>query len=133
MAHTKAAGAAKRTVNVAGKRRGLKAFGGQFVTAGSIIVRQLGTKFYAGKNADMGRDFTIFATVDGYVDFRRMTGYKRAKKFVDILVERPAKNMPVTAAAPKVAKAETAKPAAKKETTKKASAKKSAKKPAAKK
>lgn len=90
MAHTKAGGAAKRTVNVAGKRLGIKKFAGEFVKSGNIIVRQRGTKFHVGKNTMLGKDHTIFAVADGYVTFRQMTGYKRAKKFVDVLPERPS-------------------------------------------
>lgn len=85
MAKTKAAGGAKRTVNVAGKRLGIKKFAGELVRAGNIIVRQRGTKFHPGKNTMVGRDHTLFATQPGVVSFRKMTGYKRAKKFVDIL------------------------------------------------
>ena len=87
MAHTKSQGAANRTVNVAGKRLGIKRFGGEFVHSGTIIVRQKGTKFHPGKNTDIGRDYTIFATADGNVAFRHMTGYKRRQQFVDILEE----------------------------------------------
>ncbi len=85
MAHTKSQGAASRTVNVAGKRLGVKAYAGEVVSAGSIILRQKGTQFYPGKNADLGRDYTIFAKIDGVVSFRIMTGKKRGKKAVDIL------------------------------------------------
>lgn len=85
MAHTKAQGGAKRTVNVAGKRLGVKVSAGQVVTGGSIIVRQRGSKFHPGVNAKMGKDFTIFATIDGQVAFRNMTGSHRGQKFVDIL------------------------------------------------
>lgn len=88
MAHTKSQGAANRTVNVAGKRRGVKRFSGQLVNAGEIIIRQKGTKFYPGKNTGMGKDFTLFAKIDGVVTFRNMTGSKRGTKTVDIL---PAK------------------------------------------
>lgn len=90
MAHSAATGAAKRTVDVAGKRLGIKRFGSQFVKAGEIIVRQRGSKFYPGKNAGVGRDFTIFATKEGYVYFRRMTGFKRTQKYVDILPQNKA-------------------------------------------
>lgn len=82
MAHTKAQGAANRTVNVAGKRLGVKRFGGEVVKAGSVLVRQRGTKFHAGENVGVGRDHTLFATVDGVVSFKNMTGYKRASKKV---------------------------------------------------
>lgn len=87
MAHSAATGSAKRTVDVPGKRLGVKRYGGQFVSAGEIIIRQRGSKFYPGKNASIGRDFTIFAKESGYVHFRRMTGYKRSQKYVDILPE----------------------------------------------
>lgn len=87
MAHTKSQGAAKRTVNIAGKRLGVKRFAGQKVTSGSIIIRQRGSQFHPGKNTQMGKDFTIFATSDGVVSFRQMTGSHRGQKFVDILPE----------------------------------------------
>jgi len=87
MAHTKAAGAAKRTVDVAGKRLGIKKFAGEFVRSGNIIVRQRGTRFHPGVNVMAGRDDTLFATIDGKVSFRNMTGYKRAKKYVDVRPE----------------------------------------------
>ncbi|MBW7953432.1 MAG: 50S ribosomal protein L27 [Candidatus Dojkabacteria bacterium] len=87
MAHTKSQGAAKRTVNIAGKRIGVKRFAGQKVTSGSIIIRQRGSQFHPGKNTQMGKDFTIFATSDGVVSFRQMTGSHRGQKFVDILPE----------------------------------------------
>lgn len=85
MAHTKAAGAAKRNVNVAGKRLGIKKYAGEVVEPGNIVVRQRGTPFYPGRNTMMGRDHTIFATAPGVVGFRRMTGYKRSQKLVDVL------------------------------------------------
>lgn len=90
MAHTKSQGAANRTVNVIGKRRGLKRFGGQEVLSGTIIVRQKGTKFHPGENVKMGRDFTIYATSDGVVSFRGMTGQHRGQKYVDIIAESKA-------------------------------------------
>ena len=62
------------------KMRGVKAYGGQFVTAGSIIVRQCGTHIHPGKNTGLGRDFTIFALCDGHVKFN-----KSAKRSVEIL------------------------------------------------
>lgn len=84
MAHTKATGGAKRNVNVAGKRLGIKKFAGEYVKPGNIIVRQHGTKFYPGVNTEMGKDFTIFAVSEGFVNFRQMTGYKRTQKWVDV-------------------------------------------------
>lgn len=85
MAHTKQQGAAARTVNVAGKRLGLKRFGGEVVDVGTIILRQKGSKFHPGQNTSMGRDFTIFATKPGTVSFRNMTGFHRNQKFVDVV------------------------------------------------
>ncbi len=69
MAHKKGAGTTKNGRDSVSKRLGVKEFGGQFVTAGSIIVRQRGTKFAAGKNVGIGRDWTLFALVDGSVLF----------------------------------------------------------------
>jgi len=69
MAHKKGQGTSKNGRDSQGQRRGVKRFGGQLVSAGSIIVRQLGTKFVAGANVGMGRDFTLFALKDGQVEF----------------------------------------------------------------
>lgn len=88
MAHTKAAGSAKRTVDVAGKRLGVKKFAGEFVKPGNIIIRQHGTKFHAGVGTMLGRDYSVFAVVEGFVSFRRMSGYKRNQNFVDVLATR---------------------------------------------
>lgn len=78
MAHKKGQGSTRNGRDSNPKYLGVKAFGGQFVKAGSIIVRQRGTKFHPGKNVGMGRDFTLFALVDGYVRFesrRRVSVY----------------------------------------------------------
>lgn len=85
MAHSASVGSVKRNVDVAGKRLGVKRYGGQYVKSGEIIIRQRGTKFHPGKNALIGKDFTIFAKTEGFVSFRRMTGYKRTQKYVDVL------------------------------------------------
>jgi large subunit ribosomal protein L27 len=69
MAHKKAGGSTKNGRESHSKRLGVKAYGGEFVTAGSIIVRQRGTKIKPGKNVGIGRDDTLFALVDGYVQF----------------------------------------------------------------
>ena len=69
MAHKKGQGTSKNGRDSRGQRRGVKRFGGQSVTAGSILVRQLGTKFVAGANVGMGRDFTLFALKHGVVEF----------------------------------------------------------------
>ena len=71
MAHKKGQGSSKNGRDSNAQRRGVKRFGGEKVTAGSIIVRQVGTKFHAGKNVGQGRDYTLFALVDGAVRFDR--------------------------------------------------------------
>lgn len=85
MAHTKAGGAAKRTVDVVGKRLGVKKFGGEFVRPGNIIIRQHGSHFHPGLNTMFGKDYTIFSKAEGYVNFRQMTGHKRGQKYVDVV------------------------------------------------
>lgn len=69
MAHKKAGGASKNGRDSAGQRLGVKAFGGQQVSAGSIIIRQRGTNFYPGRNVGIGRDHTLFALTPGIVVF----------------------------------------------------------------
>ncbi len=71
MAHKKGGGSSKNGRDSIGQRRGVKKFGGEFVKAGNIIVRQLGTKFHPGKNVGLGKDYTIFALIDGIVKFER--------------------------------------------------------------
>jgi large subunit ribosomal protein L27 len=71
MAHKKGQGSVRNGRDSHSKRLGVKAFGGEYVTAGSIIVRQRGTKFHAGKNVGTGRDWTLFALTDGKVKFDR--------------------------------------------------------------
>jgi large subunit ribosomal protein L27 len=72
MAHKKAGGSTKNGRDSNAQRRGIKAFGGQSVTAGSIIVRQVGSSFHGGENVGTGKDFTLFAMVDGHVVFERL-------------------------------------------------------------
>ena len=72
MAHKKAGGSSKNGRDSQGQRRGTKRFSGQTVKAGNIIVRQLGTKIHPGDNVGMGRDYTLFAKIDGVVTFERM-------------------------------------------------------------
>ena len=69
MAHKKGQGSSRNGRDSRPQHRGLKRYGGEFVTSGTIIVRQLGTKFKAGQNTRLGRDWTLFATVDGIVEF----------------------------------------------------------------
>jgi large subunit ribosomal protein L27 len=71
MAHKKGQGSVKNGRDSVSKRLGVKRFGSQQVVAGNIIVRQRGTKFLPGKNVGLGRDYTIFALVDGIVSFDR--------------------------------------------------------------
>ncbi len=70
MAHKKGQGSSRNGRDSNAQYRGVKLFGGQQVTAGSIIVRQCGTKFFPGSNVGMGRDYTLFAMADGQVRFR---------------------------------------------------------------
>ena len=72
MAHKKGQGSSRNGRDSNAQRRGVKVFGGETVTAGSIIVRQLGTKIHPGVNVKLGRDFTLFATKDGVVTFERL-------------------------------------------------------------
>lgn len=69
MAHKKGQSSSRNGRDSNPQYRGVKAYGGEKVTAGSIIIRQCGTKFFPGKNAGMGRDFTVYALVDGTVQF----------------------------------------------------------------
>ena len=79
-AHKKGGGSTKNGRDSQSKRLGVKAYGGEKVTAGSIIVRQRGTKIYPGTNVGMGKDYTLFATCDGKVKF----GMSNGKKIVSI-------------------------------------------------
>lgn len=72
MAHKKAGGSSRNGRDTAGQRRGVKRFGGEKVRAGNILVRQLGTVFHPGTNVGMGRDYTLFAMIDGVVTFERL-------------------------------------------------------------
>jgi large subunit ribosomal protein L27 len=74
MAHKKAGGSSKNGRDSAGRRLGVKKFGSEIVVSGNIIVRQRGTKYHPGKNVGIGKDHTIFATVDGRVLFREKSG-----------------------------------------------------------
>ncbi len=71
MAHKKAGGSSRNGRDSAGKRLGVKKFGGEEVTAGNIIIRQRGTKYKPGLNVGLGRDHTIFSLIDGRVEFKR--------------------------------------------------------------
>ena len=69
MAHKKAGGSSRNGRDSAGRRLGVKKFGGETVLAGNILVRQRGTKFHPGSNVGVGKDHTLFATADGHVAF----------------------------------------------------------------
>ena len=69
MAHKKSGGSSRNGRDSPGQRLGLKAFGGEFVTAVSVIIRQHGTRFYPGENVGVGKDYTLFAKADGRVKF----------------------------------------------------------------
>jgi len=71
MAHKKGVGSSKNGRDSAGKRLGVKRFGGQQVTAGSILVRQRGTTFHPGNNVGCGKDYTLYVLIDGVVKFER--------------------------------------------------------------
>jgi len=81
MAHKKAGGSSRNGRDSAGRRLGVKKFGGQEVVGGNIIVRQRGTKVYPGRNVGMGKDHTLFALVDGRVAFH---DGKLGRKYVSV-------------------------------------------------
>ncbi|MEA2084855.1 MAG: 50S ribosomal protein L27 [Thermodesulfobacteriota bacterium] len=78
MAHKKAGGSSRNGRDSAGQRRGVKRYGGQIVRAGNILVRQLGTKIHPGTNVGLGKDYTLFAKVDGIVAYEKF-GRKRKR------------------------------------------------------
>ena len=82
MAHKKAGGSSRNGRDSAGRRRGVKKFGGEKVIPGNIIVRQRGTKFHPGENVGIGKDHTLFALTDGHVKFVRKAN-KRTFVVVD--------------------------------------------------
>ncbi|ADN01974.1 50S ribosomal protein L27 [Spirochaeta thermophila] len=81
MAHKKGGGSSKNGRDSQSKRLGVKRFGGQIVKPGEIIVRQRGTKFHPGLNVGLGKDYTIYAKVEGRVNFR----IRRGKQLIDVL------------------------------------------------
>jgi len=82
MAHKKAGGSSRNGRDSAGRRLGVKKFGGEKVIPGNIIIRQRGTKYHPGENVGIGKDHTIFALTDGQVKFRQKSG---GKMFVSVL------------------------------------------------
>lgn len=83
MAHKKAGGSSRNGRDSHSKRLGTKVYGGELIPAGSIIIRQRGTVFHAGENVGMGKDHTLFAKVDGYVQFAVKGAAQR--KYVTVL------------------------------------------------
>ncbi|UTW45076.1 50S ribosomal protein L27 [bacterium SCSIO 12696] len=83
MAHKKAGGSTRNGRDSESKRLGVKRFGGEEISAGSIILRQRGTKFHAGDNVGMGRDHTLFAKADGKVQFT--TRGDKNRKYVEVV------------------------------------------------
>jgi len=90
MAHKKAGGSSRNGRDSQAKRLGVKAYGGETIHAGSIIVRQRGTQFHAGENVGTGRDFTLFALVDGTVQFSVGGPRKRRSVSIQALPEAAA-------------------------------------------
>jgi large subunit ribosomal protein L27 len=84
MAHKKAGGSSKNGRDSNAQRRGVKRYGGEPVKAGNILVRQLGTQFHPGENVGMGKDYTLFAKIDGRVSFERLG---RSRKKVSVYAE----------------------------------------------
>jgi large subunit ribosomal protein L27 len=82
MAHKKAGGSSRNGRDSAGQRLGLKIFGGEQVIAGNIIARQRGTKWHPGRNVGIGRDHTLFALIDGQLEFRAKA---KGRVFVSVL------------------------------------------------
>ena len=78
MAHKKGQGSTQNNRDSAGRRLGVKKFGSQFVRAGNIIIRQRGTKVHTGENVGIGKDHTIYALIDGIVQFSQKSKVKRA-------------------------------------------------------
>jgi len=81
MAHKKGQGSVKNGRDSNPQYRGIKRFGGEAVTAGTILVRQVGNSFHPGKNVGQGKDFTLFAKIDGAVKYKRG---RNGRKFIDI-------------------------------------------------
>ena len=85
MAHKKAGGSTRNGRDSAGRRLGVKKFGGEVVVPGNIIIRQRGTKYHPGKNVSIGKDHTIFAIKKGVVSFEKKSG---SKSFVNVDIKK---------------------------------------------
>jgi large subunit ribosomal protein L27 len=84
MAHKKAGGSSKNGRDSNAQRRGIKRYGGEPVKAGNILVRQLGTRIHPGENVGMGKEYTLFAKIDGRVTYEK---YDRSRKRVSVYAE----------------------------------------------
>lgn len=110
MAHKKGQGSSRNGRDSNSKRLGVKRFGGEFVTAGSIIVRQRGTRFKPGRNVGVGRDWTLFALTDGHVKFE--THLRRVNIVPKAESGAAAASAPVETPAAQVSETSPAEPAA---------------------
>jgi large subunit ribosomal protein L27 len=90
MAHKKAGGSSRNGRDSPGQRLGVKRFAGQVVRAGSILVRQKGTSIHPGENVGMGRDYTLFAKIDGVVEYQRMDRNRKRVAILPVAQSAPA-------------------------------------------
>jgi large subunit ribosomal protein L27 len=90
MAHKKGVGSSRNGRESESKRLGVKIYGGQFARAGNILIRQRGTKHYPGENVGIGRDHTLFALIDGTVEFRKRHDDRSYVSIVPLSAEEPA-------------------------------------------
>jgi large subunit ribosomal protein L27 len=97
MAHKKGMGSSRNGRDSKPKRLGVKEYGGETVRAGNVLVRQRGTKLHPGKNVGLGKDFTLFALIDGIVTFE---GNKKDKRRVSVYPKPATEETPATEAAP---------------------------------
>ena len=88
MAHKKGGGSSRNGRDSNAQRLGIKRFGSEYVVPGNIIVRQHGTRFHPGLNVGIGKDHTIFATIEGYVTFERMRG-RNGQKRISVYPTKP--------------------------------------------
>lgn len=96
MAHKKGGGSSRNGRDSNAQRLGVKRFGGELVIPGNIIIRQRGTKFHPGLNVGMGKDHTLFATIEGYVTFERMRG-RNGQKQVSVYPAKASEQEPEAA------------------------------------
>lgn len=100
MAHKKGQGSTRNGRDSPGQRRGIKVYAGETVKAGNILVRQLGTRIHPGRNVGLGRDYTIYARIDGIVKYEGYRGYRRQVS-VDPAASLMAAKHAMNAASPK--------------------------------